>query len=198
MTEKEALAILNLEEASENEIIDAFELICFQEKQSLYKDPILPKIVDARIKKITRIGEALDFLLKNGQEKNEVITFSLDDLNHSDWKLFFHHYEQNKALLRKELANAFSAKGIVRIMDQMKHNEIMYASFLVRNVQINDVQEVKASMQMPIIEIVAELFSYLEQGVIDNSFASLNKLDKINTSFKLHLEVSRVKKLLNE
>lgn len=196
MTETEALAILNLKEANENEIIDAFELICFQEKQSLYKDPILPAIIDSRIKKIERLGTAYNLLMKE-DVKSDAVPVLLHDLNTPLWKDFFQYYELNKAILRKELSNANNIISIINILKEMKKNEISYGELLLENLKPTVQTEVRLSVQVPIIEIVAELNPYLEQGAIDNSFSSLKKLNEIKDNFKLYSEVNRVKKLLH-
>lgn len=197
MTKKEALAILNLKEANENEIIDAFELICFQEKQSLYKDPILPTIIDARIKKVERLGEAYNLLLSQEETKKDISSIFLHDLNVSEWNFFFQLYEQNKAMLRKELANNNNIESIIYILVELKNNELSYGNILLKNIDSFPQEIVRVSVQLPIIEIVAQLNHYLEQGAIDNSFASLNKLNEIKDNFKLHAELNRLKKLIH-
>lgn len=198
MTEIEALAILNINSSEEESVTDAFELACFKEKSTFYMDPILPAIIDSRIKKISQFQEAFNFLNQKSDNSNSVNEIELLDLLVNEWETFFNHYEKNKAILRKELANALSGYRIIQVLNFLKENELNYGKTLLKNVNLEVAAETKLSVQVPIIEIIAELKAYLEQGVIDNSLRSLNKLNDIKDNFKFKTEIIRLKKLMNE
>lgn len=196
MNVSEALAVLSLEVFDAELVTDAFEGACFREKSIFYKDPILPSLVDSKLKRIEKLNEAFMVLTSNSL-KGDKISCQLNDLEVEEWQIFFLNYEKNKAILRRELANTFHPNIMITILKCFKNNEFNYYNKLIEFSELSDTKDLKLSSQTPIIEILEELQLFLEQGVINKSWKSLSQLSNLSTNFKLSKEIGRAYKLIN-
>src|SRR5688572_21321049 len=96
----EANLILERQGPDLDEVKDRYEESVFRQVQIFLKDPVIPSLVDSRLKKMKDASDA--FLLLHPEndypESEPKESSSLKPIN--NWKEFWEVYENNKATLR--------------------------------------------------------------------------------------------------
>ncbi len=196
MTPVEAKQILNCTSNDEEIVIDAFEKEVFDLIRIFLNDPVIPKIVMGRMEKLKVLEEAKQELVKKKYSEIKD-TFLISDLDWTEeWNSFFDIYEKNKAKIRKQLASVYDGDRLQLLLENLIENEMKYARRLVDRLKNLPLIGVKSSENVPLIEVKNELNKLLEQGIIDNSMASLVNINANMDIFNLSKEVNRLRKLI--
>lgn len=197
MTLSEAKLILETEGTDLDEVKDRYEESVFRQVQIFLKDPVIPSLVDSRLKKMKDASDAFlffhpenDYLGSDAEEPS-----SLKSIN--NWKEFWEVYENNKAMLRKRIAGSYLYSDLEKQLHFLTKNELEYAGILICfSDGIPLMEDAKISEAVQAVEILKECESLRDRGLIDSSLDSLKNISDNFATFNLSKEVNRLRKLL--
>jgi len=197
MTLSEAKLILETDGNDLEEIQDRYETSVFQQIQIFLKDPVLPSLIDSRLKKLQDTYSAFSFLAKEKQFTRIEIPVLVDLSIFDKWKDLFHAYESNKAILRRNISLCYNYSDLEQLLNLLSENERLFAVKLSNAfLQVKLQNEVKLSEQVPIVEILKDCESLMNRDLIDESIISFSKIQENYITFSLSKEVNRLRKVL--
>lgn len=168
MNREEALVLLNASEDTWEEDIDQ---IVFDYKKFIFQNNIIPKLYNAKIKRLSLINEAVG-VLKGGDELNVIephIHANHPINNLVDLIDFYRDYEQTISKLKGEVNKANSVSNLIEGMVSLKNREEdrmndLYPLAEILQLSPDSVKEIKISDWISTGKVLSEIKELKEDG----------------------------------
>lgn len=197
MNFSEAKMILGVDGSDPEEVKDRYEESVFNQVQIFLKDPFIPNLVPARLKKIQDAHEAYIFFRKETDYPEYVLPELIPLSEILNWREFWIAYEKNKSNIRKSIVEGYEFSNLEKLLSLMNLNEKKYAEKLVALLpQVKPYPDVKLSEAVPVIELLKECESLRDKNGINDTIGSMSGIPENMITFNLSKEVNRLRKIL--
>lgn len=163
--------------------IEAYENQLFKLRNYIFLNPVIPKVLYAKLKKNEQLKEAIQHFLS---PDNQLSSFTLNSLQGEHLFDKFIIYEENKSLIKRNLSVFLSPKNIDFGIHQLILNLLMWSEE-IKNIDTGNATDVSFTKELDVLkmyQLLKEIKENAKTSMSPELLSELKRVQKLSETIK--------------